>query len=252
MKQLLYIAVSAVLLLSCGRKSFEDQMIEQAADFTQKQCPKDMDSYTTIDSMKFNKDTRTIHYFYTLKGQLDDTITLTSGVKEDFRENMLVKLRDDLSLKKQKEEKLIFAYHYMSQKSGKTLLEVSFTPEDYTGKISLHSFNYRETRNMKEFTRLQCPMRQDSCTVLDSMWYDSIARVLYYDYSVNGILDEDTLYTDPAIKTMLKQQLVTSIKTNEDIATERDKEKITFAFRYFSARNKKKLLGIIIKHSDLK
>lgn len=252
MKQLLYISVTTLLLLSCGRKSFEEQLYESAIEFTQKQCPKEIDACTTIDSMTFNMETRTLNYFYTLRDKLDEPDALSESVVEDFRENLLVKLREDLGLKKEKEANINFAYHYLStRETGKEVLTVLYTPKEYTGKMTLHTFNYRETRNMREYSRLQCPARQDSCTVLDSIWYDSISRTLYYDYTVNGILDDDSLYDDVILKSRLKSSLVTNLNENPDIAVERDKEKINFAFRYYSATSKKKLLEQVVKNEEL-
>lgn len=244
---------TALLLGSCGRKSFEEQTAERAKDFTTKQCPKEMDQCTTIDSMIFDKDTRTIQYYYTLKGNLDDPEALNECLIEDFRENMLLKLRDDLSLKKEKENKLNFSYFYFSKSTGNRLMEISFTPDDYTGKIQLHTFNYRQTRNMKQFTKTQCPVEQADGTTLDSLWYDSISRTLHYDYTLHGSeLDNDSLLDyNPTLPQALKKELVKSVKNDQSLVEARDKEHINYEFRYYTSVSKKKIIDVNIKGTEV-
>lgn len=243
--------LASCIATSCTRKSYEDQIEESAIEFTQKQCPREIDDCTTIDSMTFDRNTLTIHYYYTLKGKLDDEKALTKSVVEDFNESMLLKLRGDIHLKKEKEYGIAFAYHYISSTTGKSIMDLNFTKEDYTGQMNVHTFNYREVRNMKEYTRAMCPQRQDECTTLDSMWYDSIARTLYYDYSVNGNMDNDSIFDLADFQKSLRHELVKGIKTNEDITTERDKEHIDFSFRYFSSTTKNMLVEILIKNKDV-
>lgn len=252
MKKITYL-ILILSILSCGRKSFDEQMEEQARDFTLKQCPREVDQFTTIDSLAYDRKTKTLKYYYTLKGELDDSTKLSPSACEDFEETMLSKLRNDLGLKKEKENGVAFEYNYYSQKTRTPLLCLHFDAEDYNGKVFLKTFNYRETRNMREFTRTNCPMRQDSCTVMDSVWYDSISRTLYYDYTLEGTLDDDSLYsTNPEIVQKLKVHLLKGVKNNDEIANERDKEKINFAFRYFSKSTKKLLIKHVIKQKDLK
>lgn len=250
-KIIIYTLLACCALTSCTRKSYEDQIAEAAAEFTQKQCPREIDNFTTIDSMVFDRDSLTIHYYYTLRDKLDDKKYLTPSVVEDFEENMLMKLRGDIHLKKEKEYGLTFAYHYISASTGKTLFELVFTKKDYTGQMNAHTFNYREVRNMREFTKAMCPQRQDECTTLDSMWYDSIARTLYYDYTVNGRMDNDSIFELEDFQKSLRHELVKGIKSNSEVETERDKEHINFSFRYYSETTKNKLTEILIKNKEV-
>lgn len=250
-KVIIYTLLACCILPSCTRKSYEDQVAEAAVEFTEKQCPREIDDYTTIDSMVFERDSLTIHYYYTLKNKLDDEKALSPSVKEDFYENMLLKLRGDIALKKEKEYGMTFTYHYYSASTGKELLNLTFKKDDYTGTMNIHSFNYREVRNMREFSRTVCPKRQDECTTLDSMWYDSISRTLYYDYSVNGNLDNDSIFNLTDLKKSLRHEIVKGLKTNPDVKTERDNEHLDFSFRYFSSTNKNMLVEILIKNNEL-
>ena len=252
MKKIFLYIIPALLLSSCGRKTIEEQLADAAIEFTEKQCPKAIDDFTTIDSMTFDMPSRTIHYYYTLKGDLDDKEIFTSSVVEDFQEKVLLQLRGDLGLKKEKEAKINFGYHYFSEQKGEEFMSFLFTEEDYTGKMTPRSFNYHETKILREYSQAHYPLRQDSCTVIDSLWYDSISRTIYYDYTVNGMLDNDSIYNDPAIKNAMTKSLIQIIKEDDSKTIERDKEKLDFAVRYYSNSTKKLLLQVHIKNEKLR
>ena len=95
-------------------------------------------------------------------------------------------------------------------------------------------------------------MKIDEYTVMDSMWYDSISRTIYYDYTVTGMLDDDSIYQNKETQKLMKRTTKQNIKDNTEITEERDKEKLDFRFRYFSATRKKKILvDLIIKNEEL-
>ena len=50
-------------------------------------------------------------------------------------------------------------------------------------------------RDFKQFTQKECPKFVDQCTRLDSACYDIESRTLFYNYSVQGELDNDSIYT---------------------------------------------------------
>lgn len=251
MKYIIGLLIIEAVSSSCKRKSFDEYLFEEAKKYTESTCPKEIDKTTTIDSMVYDMKTRTLNYYYSLYGTLNDKETLTQSVIEDYTETLLITLRDDISLKKQKEDSINFSYHYHFTPNHEEAFRIDFGPKDYFGKLNVHTFNYREVRNLREFNRRNCPMRQDSCTVLDSMWYDSISRTYYYDYSLNGMLDDDSIYGKRIQKT-LKKSLIEGLKENNEITNERDKEKLDFSFRYFSASTKKLLIESLIKNEEIK
>lgn len=252
MRKTAYILMFLCLLTTaCKRKTFDEYLFEEAEKFTTQQCPKELDRTTCIDSMTYDMQTRTLNYYYSLYEEMNNLDVLTPGTIEDFTETLLVSLRDDITLKKHKEENVNFAYHYCLTPSHEEAFCIKFGPKDYNGKLSLHTFNYKEVRKLREISHAQCPVRQDSCTVLDSMWYDSIARIYYYDYTVNGMLDNDSIYT-PQIKSALKRSLIENLKGDKSLKEEREKEKLDFSFRYFSKTKKKLLLEQIVKNSEIK
>lgn len=251
-KFILFALIAVCMTTGCKRKTFDEYLAEEAEKFTTTQCPRELDSSTTIDSMTYDMASKTLNYYYTLSNELGSEDMLTPSLIEDFTETLLVSLRDDISLKKHKEENVNFSYHYfVKDKPQEEAFGIHFGPKDYNGKLTLRTFNYREVRRLREINAKQCPIRQDSCTVLDSMWYDSIARVYYYDYSLNGMLDNDSLY-DANVRQAFKRSLIKNIKENDDIKVERDKEKLDFSFRYFSSTTKKLLIEQRIKNDELK
>lgn len=250
-KTILMLAAGSVLC-SCGRKSLEEQMEIEAREFTLKQCPKVLDDFTTLDSITFKGESHTSCYYYTIQGELDNPDSFLPSTQAYYRETMMQKVRDDLNLRKAKDAGISFAYHFLSKKTGKELLGFIITKEDYTGKIRIRSFNERETSTLRDFTRLKCPMKIDEYTMMDSMWYDSISRTIYYDYTVTGMLDDDSIYQNKETQKLMKRTTKQNIKDNTEITEERDKEKLDFRFRYFSATRKKKILvDLIIKNEEL-
>ena len=239
------------IITGCKRKTFDEYLAEEAEKFTSTQCPRQIDKLSRIDSMVYDQTSRVLNYYYTLQYEEGKKETLSQTLIEDFREALLVNLRDDISLKKHKENEISFCYHYFMDNKKEETFQLLFTPKDYNGKLNLHTFNYRETRNLREFSKTNCPIRQDKCTVLDSIWYDSISRTYYYDYSLEGELDNDSIF-GPSIKRALKKSLVQGLSKDEELANERDKEKLDFGYRYFSSSTKALLLEMIIKNSEIK
>ena len=84
--------------------------------------------YIVNDSMTFDKNTRTIHYYYTIKGAADTTAIDNSNARAE----LLKGVKDATSIRAYKENEFNFAYTYYSQKNkGKVLLDIRITPKDY-------------------------------------------------------------------------------------------------------------------------
>ncbi|MCD8290859.1 MAG: hypothetical protein LUC91_05080 [Prevotella sp.] len=106
----------------------EKRAEREAADITKKNCPIQVMEGVVNDSIKYEKATRTIHYYYTLSGMLDTTAVDTKTVRTD----MIETLKNNTGLKKYKDNGFNFAYTYFSTKNrGKVLIEVVVTPKNY-------------------------------------------------------------------------------------------------------------------------
>lgn len=71
-KAFLSVGLSALLALVCGCKETMDQKLErEAGEFTTKNCPHDIDPYTTLDSATYRAGEMEYTYHFTVKGALD-------------------------------------------------------------------------------------------------------------------------------------------------------------------------------------
>ena len=128
MKKLWIIAAIGILLTGC-RESLEDRCAREAKEYTEKNCPAKMDNNITLDSMAFERDTHTLHYYYTLTGFADrdgvmEEVDAVGALKQD--------LKNSTTLRVYKENKYRFAYTYHSAKDPKKIrLDVVFTDKDY-------------------------------------------------------------------------------------------------------------------------
>ena len=127
MKKFLIFIVFTVLFTAC-QESLEDRCAREAKEYTRKNCPVKLDNTTTLDSMTFERETHTLHYYYRLTGFADQ-----DSIQRPFLVDMLRnELKNTTSLRVYKENKFRFAYTYHSEKNPqKVLLDVVFTEKDY-------------------------------------------------------------------------------------------------------------------------
>lgn len=127
MRRFIYVSLLSLIFVSC-HESLEERAEREAKEFTRKNCPMQLSEYVTNDSMTFEKDTRTIHYYYSMKGIAD-----TTAVDKKKAEEELVKgLKNTTSVRAYKKGKFNFAYTYYSTKNkGQILIDVKITPKEY-------------------------------------------------------------------------------------------------------------------------
>lgn len=122
-----------LLILTACHENLEDRAAREAKEYTRKNCPVAISEYIVNDSMAYDKDTRTIHYYYTIKGKADTTAI-------DWRQarpELIKGVKSATNLRIYKENNFNFAYTYYSEKNkGKTLIDVRITPKDYNEKES--------------------------------------------------------------------------------------------------------------------
>ena len=103
----------------------------EAKEFSERECPRMVDTYIRMDSMAFSEEPVGLVYYYTVLGELDNEELLTPDVVEDFRTRLLENIRNDINMRRDKEEGFTFTYRYTSEKTGKPFIEAAFGPEDY-------------------------------------------------------------------------------------------------------------------------
>lgn len=116
-------------MFAACQESLEDRCAREAKEYTKKNCPGRIDEHTTIDSLVFERATRTMHYYYTLKGNADDMEKINNSDPSGL---LLGQIRNSTSIKTYKDAGYNFAYTYHSEKDkGKILFQKTFTPKEY-------------------------------------------------------------------------------------------------------------------------
>ena len=128
MKKILVFAILALFMASC-QESLEDRCAREAKEYTAKNCPARMDTNIIMDSLTFEKESHTLHYYYRLTGIADKEGALDSIDAKKLLKDML---KNTTSMRVYKDNGYSFAYTYHSEKDPKkVLLDVVFTEKDY-------------------------------------------------------------------------------------------------------------------------
>jgi len=128
---LVVMAAATVLLGACKRETKDERFRRECEQYTQKDCPREMMEGIVLDSLSYDIGSRTRSEFYTLSGTLDNDSLLTDDVRNDLRESLLKDVKNSLQLKAYKDEGISMRYVYISQASGKVLIELTLKQEDY-------------------------------------------------------------------------------------------------------------------------
>ena len=126
-----WVFVFLLLLAASCTESFVERRQREAKEFSERECPRMVDTYIRMDSMAFSEEPVGLVYYYTVLGELDNEELLTPDVVEDFRTRLLENIRNDINMRRDKEEGFTFTYRYTSEKTGKPFIEAAFGPEDY-------------------------------------------------------------------------------------------------------------------------
>lgn len=128
MKKTIIMILTGMLFVAC-QESLEDRCQREAKEFTQRACPRHIDTEIVLDSMTFDKESHTIGYCYTLQGSLDDPMRVD---KAKFSEALLLEVKNSTNIKLYKDAGYSFRYTYYSEKnSGTKLFEATFRDKDY-------------------------------------------------------------------------------------------------------------------------
>ncbi len=127
MKKLLIIA-SVFMLFSC-HENLEDRASRETKEFTEKKCPVMVDQFTIMDSITFDRATKTVHSYYSLRGAADTVGVLNDG---NARSALVDELKRNTNNKVYKDAKFQFSYtYYSARRKGLVLYEAHLTPKDY-------------------------------------------------------------------------------------------------------------------------
>lgn len=130
MRKLFVLLIVALTAVSCT-ESFEDRCRREAKEYSERECPRMVDTFIRMDSMTFESEPAGLVYYYSVIGDLDNAELLTPDVVEDFRTRLLESIRNDINMKRYKDKGFQFTYRYRSDSTGKPFVEATFGPEDY-------------------------------------------------------------------------------------------------------------------------
>ena len=128
---LLILQLFIIIISGCKKQTLEERLYQEAQQFTHKNCPKEIDKFTVMDSCTFSIPKRTYYYNYSVKGELDVDSLYTQSLYDRFRDQLLSDIKNSIQLKGCKDEGIILCYRYYSHRSGKLLMKQTFTKKDY-------------------------------------------------------------------------------------------------------------------------
>ena len=130
-KILVVLAAATLLLCACRRETKDEKFRREYVEFTQKECPKDVNECTRMDSICYDIGSRTLTEYYTVWGLLDVDSLYTDDVLATLHDDILKSLKSSIHLKPYKDEGISFRYHYRSRSTGRKLVELVYTRDEY-------------------------------------------------------------------------------------------------------------------------
>ncbi len=128
MKKLVLLLTPFLLFTAC-QESLEERAARVLQEYSDKNCPMQLSESIVMDSCAFETESHTLHYYYSLMGQMDNDSTLD---KTKMREMLVGALKNETSTRVYKEAGYSFKYTYFSQsKPGTLIFETTMTKEDY-------------------------------------------------------------------------------------------------------------------------
>ena len=129
MRKILMILACATVLLSGCRESFDARLKRECQENTQKFYPQQIAADIREDSVVFNDKTRTLTHCYTLSGVIDTLYNDTE--RQICHEQYVNAVKSDMSLEEIRENGVNVEFLYFSAKSGKEVLRLLITENDY-------------------------------------------------------------------------------------------------------------------------
>lgn len=129
--RLLFISSLLLCLLSACQESKMERFERETKDFTERNCPKQCDAITILDSLVFHNDgTMDYRYYYSVDLTSKEE-SLFMQKLEDLRYECLEGIRNSVELKNVKAAGLNIVLSYFEKKTKKELVEFRYKKEDY-------------------------------------------------------------------------------------------------------------------------
>lgn len=130
-KHYIILSLFVLLLMSCQEKRAQ-RFEREAREFTETNCPQQMDAMTCLDSMVFVPDDRggELIQYYSLQLTAEQRTEMMNKLGEISDVN-LRSIRNSVFLTKYREAGVSFTYIYHDTNLGDKIVEYHFTREDY-------------------------------------------------------------------------------------------------------------------------
>ena len=123
-----FVLMLANLLAASCQESLEDRCARESKEFNEKKCPTKISDGIMLDSLIFERETHTLHYYYTFSGNADNSEAME---QINPRKLLIDELRNSTSIKTYKDAKYNFHYTYYSASKKNKLADVLVTEKDY-------------------------------------------------------------------------------------------------------------------------
>jgi hypothetical protein len=130
MKKLLFIMMAVALLSSC-QESLEDRAYRETLEYNKKFCPMRVDATSVLDSIVFDKTTKTKCSYFTLEG-VADNLQNAQAKSAALREVLVTDIKNSPNEIKFKEAGFSYRFVYRSASDKNVVLfQTTITKEDY-------------------------------------------------------------------------------------------------------------------------
>ena len=124
-------AVAAMVLLSGCHESMEKRAQREAREYTERYCPTPVQNYTRTDSVVFDINTHTYHYFCSVVDELDDAKIFKLN-KNKINNALLMNVRENTIFLAYKKAGFSFSWTLRSEKNPNIVyFERKYTAKDY-------------------------------------------------------------------------------------------------------------------------
>lgn len=124
MKHIFFALLLAAVSLTSCQKSLEDKAADDAREYTSRECPRLIADNIMQDSMVFERSTKTLIYYYTLQGTLDNSAEQQRH-KDEYIRQLRQGVKSTPSLTSYVKAGFKFRYVYRSERNGETILDLS-------------------------------------------------------------------------------------------------------------------------------
>lgn len=131
MKHLAFGIVAASIILCSCHESLEQRAQREAKEYTEKYCPTPEQNYTRTDSVVFDMETKTYHYYCSVTGKLDDKAIFDTN-RQKLSDALLDNVKENTSFRAYKKEGFAFQWTLRSDKDKNVVyFDRRFTPKEY-------------------------------------------------------------------------------------------------------------------------